>query len=50
VPTPWLCRKTMISRTAFCSVQARAIGTQLAHRDRCAVDGPLTTSQNFCLV
>src|SRR5207248_1986939 len=22
VPTPWLCRKTMISRTAFCSAQA----------------------------
>src|SRR6476660_8853790 len=22
VPTPWLCRNTMISRTAFCSAQA----------------------------
>src|SRR6266699_5741829 len=22
VPTPWLCRKTMISRTTFCSAQA----------------------------
>src|SRR6266516_4236399 len=22
VPPPWLCRKTMISRTAFCSAQA----------------------------
>ena len=22
VPTPWLCRKTMISRTIFCSAQA----------------------------
>src|SRR4051794_28741632 len=22
VPTPWLCKKTMISRTAFCSAQA----------------------------
>ena len=22
VPTPWLCRNTMISRTAFCSTQA----------------------------
>ena len=21
VPTPWLCRKTMISRMAFCSLQ-----------------------------
>ena len=24
VPTPWLCRKIMISRTAFCSAQAAA--------------------------
>ena len=25
VPTPWLCRKTMISRTIFCSAQALAM-------------------------
>ena len=23
VPTPWLCRKIIISRTAFCSVQVQ---------------------------
>src|SRR6266700_2999819 len=37
VPTPWLCRKTMISRTAFCSAQAAVM--------RPARTGPMPSMQ-----